>query len=284
MGADDTVERLLADGIELHACNQLTAAIECWQRVLELVPNEPRALELLQSVQDEATRFDALRTRLQELLVKRQFEAMLQLLNDTHANFPDDEAVANLTRLTKRRIAQDYIAVFGSLAHIPVLPVARQQLALPTNARLLVALIDGAKSVQAIFTASPLSRFDTMCALHELASKAGMQFLAPLPAVGDGDSAPEHVDVVEYILAEPLDDNAANRQTYQGYVFTPVTPTRTPTLHMSFETAFDAATDAYLTGDFENAQALYETCLALRPGDPRTLANLEVLMRRRKRL
>jgi len=303
VAVDDTVERLLADGVELYRKHQLEAATACWERVLEINPNELRARDLLQHARATALPFDELRSQLQALLQAHQFEAMLALLTSAVDQYPADQSVAKLLWLTKHRITYDYVARIGSLAHIPLTLAPDRLDGLSANAVLLANLINGSLTVQELLTMSPLGKLATLCALHELVVNVDLQFLAPLPPVNDGDSLAQR-EFIETVLNEPHSAVNSSRQTQQGYVFVPVRPpaaairelapvakiSQTP-VHAEAEVPrthnvdemLNEAADAFLLGNVHRATALYEQCLALRPDDTRARHNLDVLLKRKVR-
>lgn len=306
MRGSDSIERLLTEGVELYRNHQLTAATECWERVLEIVPNEPRARDLLQHARATALPFDELRSQLQALLEAREFEAMLALLITASERYPADESVAKLLWLTKHRIAHDYVAAVGSLAHIPLAPVPGVPggpgglEGLSANAVLLANMVDGARTVQELLTVSPLGKLGTLCALRELVVKTDLQFLAPLPPVSDGESLAQR-EFLETVLAEPS-AAGSNRQTQQGYVFVPVprppaavaspvvapvvaslAERPAPAITGNVDAMLDEAADAFLLGNVQRAEVLYEQCLELRPDDARARHNLDILVKRKIR-
>ncbi len=343
MRGSDSIERLLTEGVELYRNHQLTAATECWERVLEIVPNEPRARDLLQHARATALPFDELRSQLQALLEAREFEAMLALLITASERYPADESVAKLLWLTKHRIAHDYVAAVGSLAHIPLAPVPGVPggpgglEGLSANAVLLANMVDGARTVQELLTVSPLGKLGTLCALRELVVKTDLQFLAPLPPVSDGESLAQR-EFLETVLAEPS-AAGSNRQTQQGYVFVPVprppaavaspvvapaavaspvvapgavaapvvapgavaapvvapvvapgavaapvvAERPAPAITGNVDEMLDEAADAFLLGNVQRAEVLYEQCLELRPDDARARHNLDILVKRKIR-
>ncbi|MEZ4398426.1 MAG: hypothetical protein R3B06_00300 [Kofleriaceae bacterium] len=206
------VERLLAEGLELFGRNLVDDAVACWRKVLELVPNEPRARDYLDAAVPQAKviplRGDApaptLREQVQVLVQDRRYEAALDLLLTARANAPSDESISRSIRLLKERLMRQYIERVGNLDRVPVPSMGKvHPSSLGADAQEVLRLIDGIGTVDDILLASRLGQFRTLrtlIGLHErsLIELPGVQRDRPVtPAPPEQSSA-----VVTRVLAD----------------------------------------------------------------------------------
>jgi tetratricopeptide (TPR) repeat protein len=245
-GQDPRVDQLIDRGLRLHQAGRVDDALVVWRFVLEIAPGEPRArnlvasIELARSPHQSGVRELPLpgvhgpggvdRPALEQMLRERRYLDALALLQRALARAPHDAAIARGIVAIREHLVTRFLRRVGGPGTVLHPLVAPSEVEL--DARELAAMVDGRATVQEILDRAPVSKHEAAAVLDGLVSKGAV--------IGPGAAAPPGL----------------------------------------YEKLFARATEAYLEGDLASAIRLYEACLALRPGDPTATHNLQRLTAR----
>ncbi len=312
--AELKVESLLQKGLDLYGQNRVPEAIACWQRVLELDPDELRARDYLETAGDEAklnvhaaprpdskvidlhaarehlshTVYDSNRERrvdgrqIVELIESKRYEEALTLLYIARKQAPQDPSVSRSIKLVKDRLTLKYVKRVGSLDQVPAVVASESTLRglkLDVDERELVDLIDGIASVGDIVECSRLGRFKTY---RGFARFLDMGVIALKSGEGLDETlsralTPSQIDVRGAVQPAATTPPAPPRERKSSPDAESPEKTETEEPPEPYVDLFNRATRAYLKRDYCGARELFQQCLEMRPDDQRVRHNLQKL-------
>lgn len=188
------------------------------------------------------------RSHFEELLRSKQYAEALAVLYRMRDVAPDNPSVSRGIVLLKDRLYLDFLERLGSLDGTPRLAVALDELS--GDEHIVARLVDGIASLGDVFASSKLGRFETAKVLVELLDRGQLVLRT---------SGVQRNPTIHFA---PHSNGA----------------TMDPP---SFEALFERASDAYLDRRYDEALALFERCLELRPDNKRVAHNVELLNRRK---
>lgn len=303
--AELEVESLLQKGLDLYGQNRVAEAIACWQRVLEVDPDELRARDYLETAGSEAnidvhaprrphskvielraardnlshTVYDKNRERpidgrqIVELIESKRYEEALTLLYAARKQAPQDPSVSRSIKLVKDRLTLKYVKRVGSLDQVPAVFTSESTLRglkLDVEERELLSLIDGIASVGDIVECSRLGRFKTY---RGLARFLDMGIIVLKAGEALDETLGRALAPSDREIRAAVQPAATTPPASSESVSAPLPPAGSD----PFVELFNQATRAYLKRDYGSARNLFRKCLELRPDDQRVRHNLEKL-------
>lgn len=193
---EETIQRLLREGLDLYGVDEVTAAIQTWQKVLELDPQNTAALDYLQTADRRkhprgaappnvaATgAADGRASVVQEaqmLLRLGEFAGAVALLEGADEIDSGDLEHQGLLDLARSRLYGAYCEQVRDLARVPRVHGNTGDLTrfnLPSNAGFVLSMVDGETCLEDLIA---LSGMDALSALHTLCGllEAGIVELA----------------------------------------------------------------------------------------------------------
>jgi tetratricopeptide (TPR) repeat protein len=297
-----SVEDLLAEGLELYGQNKVAEAVLRWREVLAVAPGEQRALDYLDAAGAEAMPApttgvvielsaarearsatppsiapDAIgeadvgavdREALERLLQDKRYEEALAFLYKARDRAPQDPSLSRGIRALKEHLVVCYDRELGSHDRVPVRALSNEALAkIPPEQRQVLRLIDGLATFGDVLDSSRLGRFETSRLLASMLKRGSITVRAPsvtMAAVREPapPAPPTRPSPSDPRSPEPPSEPRSSE------------PRSSEPPPSDYARAFDRATEAYLSHDYEDAARLYEECLAVRPGDARAEHNL----------
>jgi tetratricopeptide (TPR) repeat protein len=170
---EESVARLLAEGLEHFGQDRVDRAIACWRAVLELDPAHQQARDYLESAGVSVAAISESRSRLAEALARAEAGdltgAFAGLVEAAAVDRDDLEAQAALDLVRgalylahRARIAD------GARPRLRVAPEELMRLDLAPEAGFLLSLIDGRTRLEELVTVSGLDPFDVLHLLVRL--------------------------------------------------------------------------------------------------------------------
>lgn len=214
-----------------------------------------------------AGQITSLRDEVSALVRDRRHEEALERLYDLRELTPNEPEVMNSIKQMKEFLITRYAKALGGLDNVAgPIPV---KAARSPEAMSLVRLIDGIATYDDVARTSSLGRFRTLqllCELYGVESdykrtqqrRPTVEF-APRPRVEAKAVEAKAPEVEAPIEAKPIEAKPID----------------------SFESLFQRATHAYLMRHYDEAEAAFKACQALRPEDGRVRVNLERLAARK---
>jgi tetratricopeptide (TPR) repeat protein len=171
----DRIAALLQQGLDHYGRNEFDEAVNCWQQVVELDPNQPDARDYLETAgvpcaPEPRAELDFAETsgpavatpELEKFLRERRYEDALKVLYSARAANPKDQALSRSIRLLRERIAVDYASRLVNLDRVPVRGERISGTLLSSEERQVLSLVDGISSYGDIVAASPMGRLNTL--------------------------------------------------------------------------------------------------------------------------
>ena len=176
--SEETIQRLLREGLDLYGVDEVSAAIVTWQKVLEIDPENAEAIDYIHTA-DRRTRprgDGGVDTRGSRGMVVSEAKLLLRqgaflsaydlLVQASGADSAGLEYQAVLD-LARGRLYAAYCERVGRLGCVPEVrdAGALQQFNLPPNAGFVLSMIDGSTSIEDLIALSGMDAFE---ALHTL--------------------------------------------------------------------------------------------------------------------
>jgi len=238
----DPIARLLQQGLDHYGRNEVLEAVQCWQQVLELAPDNPVARDYLESAGAELSVPASQR--------RAGRDAEIIDFGVARANLAGVERDGSNATAASNALKQSFKAEVAQLLRdkryesaLELLCAARERH--PDDAEI-------ARSIELL-----RARLETRTLRPRVSDVA-----APAPRRSDGDAksrAPTVPSLAITGLPPALDAGGAEED---------------------YPNLFKRATEAYMIRDFELAIQLFEKCHRERPDDRRPLYNLNALRRR----
>lgn len=225
----------------------------------------------------EASEVAVLRDEVSALVRDRRHEEALERLYDLRELTPDEPDVMNSIKQMKEFLITRYAKALGGLDTVAgPIPV---KAARSPEAMSLVRLIDGVATYDDVARTSSLGRFRTLQLLCEL---YGVE--------SDYKRAQQRRPTVEFaprprVEAKAVEAKAVEARGVEAKAPEVEAPSEAKPIETkpsdSFESLFQRATHAYLMRHYDEAEAAFKACQALRPEDGRVRVNLERLAARK---
>jgi tetratricopeptide (TPR) repeat protein len=289
-----TAEQLLERGLNLYRENRRAEAIEQWEELLRVDPNNALAKEYLESTRtQESFGTPALRVvpdlepvnqelasrRARELvlsLVKaHRFEEALQSLYHAHQAAPQDAAISRSIAVVKQRLLREYQAELGSLDGVPYRNMQitpRQGLLLESNEEALLLLVDGLLSFGDILQSSSRGTLLSSKALAGLLKKELIAVKHPSEPREEPASAPTSSDSTITAMVSQLPPAIALSGTTA--IEAPIP---------EFKALLASAVKELFSGRLVEARRLLDEAQSICPDDPISKRNLMSLLARIER-
>ncbi len=257
---------LVEQGLGLYGRGQEAEAVACWQKALQLDPEDVRARDYLEAagalsgerpLPRDTVRFPALRDAprsdvtlpedpwerrhtVLEAVRQRRYTEALELLRAWHRQAPEDPSVHRSLQYVEDKLVGRLVARFGGYdARLAPRDFDRSA-ARDGLDEFLLDIVEKGSSLAGLLRRCGLPEVDALRRLERL-------------RLGDRPEA----------VAEPPSRRVAQPDSDD------------------FDATFREALEAYLKGDVDRAVTLFEVCERLRPGDRRVAFNLARLRARR---
>ncbi|MBX7197653.1 MAG: tetratricopeptide repeat protein [Sandaracinaceae bacterium] len=285
-------------GLELYGRGLVADAVGLWRDVLVDDPANVRARDYLEAAGHQTSTFQVTpeagesaeaqtswRAEVIELVRQRNFEgALARLYAERRISPRDAEITASIQRLKEHRL-HALAGAIGGLDRVPL----RSELHPPRTLEhaVVARLVDDVASADDIARSSPLGRVRTLEVLLDLTHTELPPSTGPLwvgemrqqleraRAEGEAHTPPPVASQPTPVASQPAPSIAP------AHVSAP-TPAPSAPPESGFDVAFRQGMEAYMARRFDEAEQLFERCLALRPDDARASVNLQRLRARRR--
>ena len=181
---EDKIGELLREGLDHYGADEIGRAIQTWEQVLALDPENAEAKDYLQTadrrsvprppsgpapLKPSSKAEILLDTR--ERILDQDYEGALGFLSGADAAEQTGLELQAMTELVRSRLLSSYHERVGALASIPELLVDAgkiTQFDLPPDAGFVLSLVDGATSVADMISVSGMDPFDALRILQGL--------------------------------------------------------------------------------------------------------------------
>jgi hypothetical protein len=181
----DQIARLLQEGLNHYGEDRDGQAILAWRKVLSLAPENPEALDYIQSADRRScprpedgdrgvSALQAVVAEAREMGARKEYESALELLlgaaDSSLINLELDASI----ELVRSRLLKQYRESVGDLESVPVLvkdPTQLTEFNLPPDVGFILSMVDGATSVTDLISLSGMDVFDVLRTVKGLIDK-----------------------------------------------------------------------------------------------------------------
>jgi hypothetical protein len=181
----DQIARLLQEGLNHYGEDRVGPAILAWREVLTLAPENPEALDYIQTADRRTSprpedgdrsvsALQAVVAEAREMGARKEYESALELLlGAADSNLINLELDASI-ELVRSRLLKQYRESVGDLESVPVLgkdPMELTEFNLPPDVGFILSMVDGATSVTDLISLSGMDVFDVLRTVKGLIDK-----------------------------------------------------------------------------------------------------------------
>jgi tetratricopeptide (TPR) repeat protein len=181
----EQLARLMRQGLDFFAFDDVEQAVRCWREVLRLDPGHREAREYLRSALGDGEEAEGpdgaaegaepgqgeLAAEARERLRAGDLDGAFELLSQAERRDPDALEVQSLLDLVRSRLTHRYRERIGDGRQVPRVQVGPDEMLkynLPATAGFVLSLVDGATSVEDVLALSGLDAFETLRVLSGL--------------------------------------------------------------------------------------------------------------------